>query len=486
MLGLRRRIAIFCAKSVGMIIRKCSSRRGSVLPGYVAQLIDPDILQEMAEMVREKIIVAMGTNGKTTTNSIICHALRTEGKKALINRTGANMLNGVISAFVLAAGRWGRLDVDYACIEVDEFASAEILPKLKPDVVLLTNLFRDQMDRFGEIDVVRDRIRAAVAGVPGAKVVSNCDDILSYSLASGCGRPVVTYGISQQIFDSISSPEVRESIFCPSCGKKLAYAFFHYGQLGIYECPYCGWRRPQPDYTAENIAFEKQGYAFEIGGQQIHSRAKAPYNVYNTLSAYASLQALGAPVGKFGRAVESFRYENNREEIFHINGARVCLHLAKNPVGFQQKISIIRKDAGPKDIIVQINDAAQDGRDISWLWDVDFQYLRDADARTIGVAGTRSLDMALRLKYDDIPCRLVKDMAGYLRGITQNGTGNVYLVVNYSGLCHANRMLHKMEDAAEADRRPRTIGIKRQVFKPWLTGKGTAQPTGKAERRGIL
>ncbi len=114
MLGLRRRIAIFCAKSVGMIIRKCSSRRGSVLPGYVAQLIDPDILQEMAEMVREKIIVAMGTNGKTTTNSIICHALRTEGKKALINRTGANMLNGVISAFVLAAGRWGRLDVDYA------------------------------------------------------------------------------------------------------------------------------------------------------------------------------------------------------------------------------------------------------------------------------------------------------------------------------------------------------------------------------------
>ena len=161
----------------------------------------------------------------------------------------------------------------------------------------------------------------------------------------------MTYGISQQIFDSISSPEVRESIFCPSCGKKLAFAFFHYGQLGIYECPYCGWRRPRPDYTAEHIAFEKQGYAFEIGGRRIHSRAKAPYNVYNTLSAYASLQALGAPVGKFGRAVESFCYENNREEIFHINGARVCLHLAKNPVGFQQKISIIRKDAGPKDIM---------------------------------------------------------------------------------------------------------------------------------------
>ncbi len=454
MFGLRRRIAIISAKCVSMAIRKFSNCKGSVFPGYVAQWIDPDILAEMVGLVREKIIVIMGTNGKTTTNSIICHALRAEGKKVLINRTGANMLNGVISAFVLAADSKGRLDVDYACIEVDEFASMQILPKLKPDFMLLTNIFRDQIDRFGEIDIVCERIQDAIAQVPEVKLISNCDDILSYELASKCGRPIVTYGINQQIFDDISSPEVRESIFCPSCGQKLRYDFFHYGQLGIYQCPHCGWKRPTPDYTAGNIVLQEKGYAFEIDNISINSRAKGPYNVYNTLSAYASIKAMGATTDSFKGAVESFNYENNREETFAIHGSQVCLHLAKNPVGFQQKISMILKDLRPKDIIVQINDAAQDGKDISWLWDVDFQYLKDANAKSIGVAGTRSLDMALRLKYDDIPCRLVKDMGSYIQKLSREGTGRIYIIVNYSGLRGANRMLHKMQDSIAAQPNP--------------------------------
>lgn len=450
MLGLRGRVAVLCAKAVSMALRLCSRRKGSVLPGFVARCIDPGILQEIAGMVQGKIIVVMGTNGKTTTNSIICHALRAEGKRVLINRTGANMLNGVISAFVLAADSRGRLDADYACIEVDEFASVQVLPKLKPDFVLLTNLFRDQIDRFGEIDIVRSRIQAAVAKAPKATVISNCDDVLSFALASKCGRPMVTYGMDQQVFDGSSSPKVRESIFCPVCGKKLAYEFYHYGQLGIYECPFCGWKRPEPDYTAEGVILQEKGYAFGIGGVRIHSRAKAPYNIYNTLSAYAALQAMGAPTGRFREAVESFHYGNNREEAFTINGARVYLHLAKNPVGFQQKISMILKDGSPKDLILQINDAAQDGKDISWLWDVDFLYLKDANAKTIGVAGTRRLDLALRLKYEDIRCRLVKDMEDYLQGLSQNGTGSIYLVVNYSGLRSANQMLHKMQGGSVA------------------------------------
>ena len=448
MLGLRRRVAILCAKCISMAIRKLTNRKGSVFPGYVAQLIDPEILPELAGMVREKIIVAMGTNGKTTTNSMICHALRAEGKKVLINRTGANMLNGVISAFALAADGKGKLDIDYACMEVDEFASLKILPKLKPDFVLLTNLFRDQIDRYGEIDIVRERIQEALAEAPGATLVSNCDDVLSFALASGSGRPVVSYGINQQMFDAVSSPQVRESIFCPSCGGKLEYDFFHYGQLGIYHCPCCGWERPHPDYTAEHISLQESGYSFALEGMQMQSQAKGPYNVYNTLSAYAALKAMGAPTGRFKEAVESFNYGNYREETFAVRNAKVCLHLAKNPVGFQQKISMILKDESPKDLIVQINDAAQDGKDISWLWDVDFQYLKEAHAQTIAVAGSRRLDMALRLKYDDIPCRLVRDMGACVDKLAQNGTGNIYLIVNYSGLRSANRMLHKMQGLA--------------------------------------
>lgn len=447
MSGFRRRVAVLCAKWVSVMVRILRRRGGSVLPGYVAQLIDPGILPAMAEMVKNKIIVTMGTNGKTTTNSMICHALRAEGKRVLINRTGANMRNGIISSFVAAADCRGRLDVDYACIEVDEFAAAQVLPALQPDCILLTNLFRDQIDRFGELDIVCERIRDAIASVLGAVLAVNCDDPLLYALASGCGNSFMAYGLDEQIFDDISNPEVRESTFCPLCGRKMEYAFFHYGQLGAYRCPHCGWKRPLPDCRAEGIEIQDGRYRFELDGMTIYSQAKAPYNVYNTLSAYVALKAANAPVDGFQAAAESFDYENRREETFFMHGTRICLCLAKNPVGFQQKISLICKDASSKDILVQINDAAQDGKDISWLWDVDFQHFKAAHAATVSVAGTRRLDMALRLRYDDISCYLVENTESAVRQLAQSGTGNLYLIVNYSGLSAANRMLHRLQQS---------------------------------------
>ena len=234
---LRSKLAIKCAKTTSYLIKKLNRGSGVTLPGYVARLIDPQILSTMASMVREKTIVTMGTNGKTTTNSILYHALKAEGKSVIINRTGANMLNGIISAFVLSTDRHGQLDADYACIEVDEIASVGVLPQLKPDYALLTNISRDQLDRFGEVDITYNKLKTAVTSVPDTKLIINCDDILSYALAKESQNPFVTYGISEQIFDDISRSEIRESIFCRSCGKKLEYDFFHYGQLGIYHCP---------------------------------------------------------------------------------------------------------------------------------------------------------------------------------------------------------------------------------------------------------
>ncbi len=453
MLELRRRLAMFCGKIAGAIVRRIGKGRGSVLPGHVARLIAPDILSYMADKFQGKIIVTMGTNGKTTVNSMIYHALEAEGKKVIANRAGANMLNGVVAAFVQAAKRGGKLDADYACIEVDEFASTQILPRLKPDCVLLTNLFRDQIDRFGEIDTIRDRIKAAISSVPKAVFVSNCDDFISYTLALECGNPVVAYGINERIFDGISSSEVRESTFCRYCGAKLEYDFFHYGQLGIYHCPSCGWERPAPDYTAEEISLQETGYAFSIDGIPIRSRASAAYSVYNTLAAYTALRVSDAPTGRFRQTIEEFNYGNNREGTFAVNGSRVHLHLVKNPVGFQQKISLVMKDAAPKDIIIQINDNFQDGTDISWLWDVDFLYLRDANAASITVTGIRRLDMALRLKYEDIACEPAQDLEKAVRELSVNGTGNIYMIVNYTGLFPANQMLRKMQAASEKGRK---------------------------------
>ena len=174
---LRSKLAIKCAKATSSLIKKMNRGSGVTLPGYVARLIDPKILNEMAGQVREKIIVTMGTNGKTTTNAILCRALESEGKKVIINRTGANMLNGIISAFVLSTDKKGRLDADFACIEVDEIASVGVLPRLTPDCALLTNISRDQLDRFGEVDITYNKLMAAVTSVPKTTLIINCDDI---------------------------------------------------------------------------------------------------------------------------------------------------------------------------------------------------------------------------------------------------------------------------------------------------------------------
>lgn len=444
---IRSRIAIRCAKITAAVIRKLNRGSGVTLPGYVARKIDPKILSVMSEMVREKIIVTTGTNGKTTTNSILAHVLKAEGKKVVFNRTGSNMQNGIISTFVLETDKKGRLDADYACIEVDENASVGVFPQLKPDGILLTNLSRDQLDRFGEVDITRGKIKKAVLSVPEAKFILNCDDVLSYSLAQECKNPVVTYGINEQIFDDISRSEIRESIFCRACGKKLEYEFFHYGQLGIYHCQNCGFSHPTPDYAASKIEYSNETYSFEIDGIFIDSGAGSPYNVYNTLSAYAALGAINAPHKRFKEAVESFDYRNNRESVFQISGARVQLHLAKNPIGFQQKISLLLKDPSPKDVVIQINDAVQDGTDISWLWDVDFQYLADSNVASITTAGTRRYDMGLRLKYEDIESGVTEELEETVKTLAESGTGNLYIIVNYTGLYRTNHMLSVLADA---------------------------------------
>lgn len=451
---LRSRFAVRCAKITSFLSKKMNRGSGATLPGYVARRIDPNILKEISGQVRDKILVTMGTNGKTTTNAILCRALEAEGKKVIINRTGANMMNGIISAFVLATDRKSRLDADFACIEVDELAAAGVLPQLSPDCGVLTNISRDQLDRFGEVDITFNKLMAAVASVPEMKLIITCDDILSCSLAQESGNPYVTCGISEQIFDDISRSEIRESIFCRKCGSKLEYDFFHYGQLGIYHCPSCGWERPEPDFSAENITMREDGlYSFDLDGEHIDSTARTPYNIYNTLSAYTALKTAGAGYKKFKEMIESFDYGNNRESVFHIDGAKVQLHLAKNPIGFQQKVSLVLKDLAPKDIIIQINDTLQDGTDISWLWDVDFQYLADSNASSITTAGTRKYDMGLRLKYEDIPCRSTEDMEGTILELAKSGTKNLYVIVNYSGLYRTNHLLAELEKKSEGGSR---------------------------------
>ena len=440
---VRRLTAIWAAKIVSTACR-LSGRQGVTFAGKVALKLDPKILSDLASQVLEKIFVVCGTNGKTTTNNLLCSAIESEGKKLVCNHTGSNMLAGVAAAFVLAAKNTGKLDADYACIEIDEASTLRIFPHFKPDFMVLTNLFRDQLDRYGEIDTTMDILKRAMQMAPEMTVIVNGDDALSAYLAMESGNPYKTYGITEQVFQEQNDNEIREGRFCKRCGAKLEYEFYHYSQIGKYHCPSCGFTRPEPDFNASNIDMS-DGLQFDVDGRHIAASYRGFYNIYNILAAYSAGRTAGMELAGFERVLSDFNPQNGRMEHFQIDGTDIILNLAKNPAGFNQNISAVMEDEKDKDIIIVINDNAQDGTDISWLWDVDFDRFADRSIRSITVSGIRCQDMRLRMKYVDIPSELIADVKSALEARIKDGCKNLYVLVNYTALFSTRSLLKQME-----------------------------------------
>lgn len=440
---IRRIFAVWVAKFVKTACQ-IAGKQGVTLAGKIALKIDPGILQELSGQVRKKIFVTCGTNGKTTTNNLLCSAIEGEGQKVVCNHTGSNMLNGVVSAFVLTAGLNGNLDADYACIEIDEASTVRIFPHFKPDYMILTNLFRDQLDRYGEIDITMNLLKKAMEMAPVMKVIVNGDDSLSAYLAMESGNEYVTFGISQPYFKQEQSKEIREGQFCKKCGEKLEYNFYHYSQLGEYYCNNCGFKRPQLDFDAKSI---KAGgkLSFDVDNVHISANYRGFYNIYNILAAYAAGRVAGLELKNYNQILADYNPQNGRMESFLVKDTEIILNLAKNPAGFNQNISAVMEDEREKDIIVLINDNSQDGTDVSWLWDVDFDRFKDMNAKSITVSGIRCQDMRLRLKYVDIPSKLEPDVETAIREKIEKGVGNLYVLVNYTALYSTHNILKKIE-----------------------------------------
>lgn len=440
---VRRLAAIWAAKIFSLACR-ISGRQGVTYAGKLALKIDPQILHDLAGQVREKIFVTCGTNGKTTTNNLLCSVLEAEGKTVVCNQTGSNMLAGVAAAFVLAAKNTGKLDADYACIEIDEASTLRVFPHFKPDYMILTNLFRDQLDRYGEIDTTMDMLDRAMKMAPEMTVIVNGDDALSAYLAMESGNPYQTYGISEHVFDSHNEHEIREGRFCKKCGAKLEYDFYHYSQIGSYHCPGCAFARPAIDFDASRINMT-DGLAFDVEGRHIEANYKGFYNIYNILAAYSAARCAGLEIPKFEEVLLNFNPQNGRMEQFLIGETKVTLNLAKNPAGFNQNISAVMEDQRDKDIVIVINDNAQDGTDISWLWDVDFDRFAEKSIRSITVSGIRCFDMQLRMKYVDIEAEAIAGVRNAIEARLADGCKNLYVLVNYTALFTTRNMLAEMQ-----------------------------------------
>ena len=446
-MGIRSAVATTAGRVVHAVLHDVLHRAASQLPGRVALAIDPQVVAHLRHKVCSGSVVVCGTNGKTTTTNLIASALEAAGMSVLCNRDGANMLPGVASA--LLPGR----TADWAVIEADELSCIHILPPSRPTYLVLLNLFRDQLDRSGEIDHVQDVIVRALASSPETTLLTCGDDPLCMGVAEraeAAGTRVLAFGVDEDL--GLPADRVPEARFCQRCGAELSYAYRAYAQLGAFRCPACGFARPALDYRATKVRVGYESVAFEVsGGEAVSWSVQASfggvYLVYNLLAAAAVAQRAGVSPSTFRRVLDGFNPGNGRLQHFVIGGHPVVLNLAKNPTGLNQNISLMLADERPKAVHVIINDEANDGRDISWLWDVDFERLGGReDVRCVIAGGHRANDLQVRLKYAGVAAPVVLSIDDALdRAFAMSGQDPLYVLTNYSALWPTKAELERKE-----------------------------------------
>ena len=426
---MRKLLAIWAAK-LSAVAGRMIGKKSSSTPGDIALKICPDIIKILSKNITKGIIVTCGTNGKTTTNNLLNTALLKCGYKTVCNNLGANMVNGIATAFATASSITGKLEADYAVLEIDEASARRVFAHLTPDYMVITNLFRDQLDRYGEIDITVDLLNEAINMAGGVKLILNGDDPLTVQF--GEGRDAKYFGISEQVLPQID--ETKEGQFCAKCGHEQEYNFFHYSQLGDYYCPNCGNKRPDIDFDATNVDLSGSMKFTVNKNVKIDVNYRGFYNIYNILAVYSALSVMGIDTSGFNGMLADYKPQIGRMELIDL-GKPVILNLAKNPAGFNQAIQTVMLDKRKKDVIVAINDLANDGRDVSWLWDVDFDKLSDENLNTLTTTGIRLYDISLRFKYADVKVdNITRSMKKAIKRCLETDAEVCYILVNYTAL----------------------------------------------------
>lgn len=383
---VRLGLAVAIAKSVTTTVQRLNIGAGSVLPGAVARRIYPGLLPLLFKQVRNGVILVVGTNGKTTTSLLLRSILERQGAKVVHNATGANLINGLVTALLENTDLVGRLKADYAILEVDENILPLLLKDCEPQYILGLNLFRDQLDRYGEVDTISHRWKNAIEPLPAnTVVVLNADDPTLCYLGQQLPQKVLFFGLNEPELYLSEIPHAVDSIYCPSCGHLLDYEGVYLSHQGDYACPSCGFKK------AKLAVNSKEWSQILIG----------VYNKYNTLAAGLMAEAIGVERRIVDDTIQNFKAAFGRAEELTVDGKNVRILLSKNPVGMNETIravSDLQKEGKASTSLVVLNDRTPDGTDVSWIWDVDTENLV-ALGGTIVVSGDRVYDIALRLKY---------------------------------------------------------------------------------------
>ncbi len=373
-------LLIWISKLIVFLSRALGLGAGSTWPGHIALMANKNFIRELkTQNSKLKTILITGTNGKTTTSKMLRTILETNGQKVIHNEAGANLLNGIASSIVLHSSILGALNYAYAIFEVDENTLPLLLDEITPDVLVVLNLFRDQLDRYGEVDNIAAKWHKALLKLPkNVDVILNADDPQVAFLEKNISAQVSYFGLDDKSLYLKTKPHAMDSGFCPNCREKLIFEGIYLSHLGKWQCKSCRLKRPALDYNKK------------------HKVLPGLYNFYNVQAAILVAKKLNVKDNVIEQSLQSFIPAFGRQEEFNIKGKRIKIFLSKNPTGFNESIRTA-KELGAKNVLLVLNDRIPDGRDISWIWDVDFEELDDM--QSIVVSGDRVYDLGLRLKY---------------------------------------------------------------------------------------
>lgn len=444
---MRITLILILAKAFFYLSRWLGIGSGLTWPGHLVLFLEPHFLERMIPQFKKGVCLVSGTNGKTTTTQALAAILRKNGWAVVTNASGANLPNGLASALVTQTSWRGEIEADIGVFEVDEAAFPEVLRMTGARVVILLNLFRDQLDRYGEVNLLLAKWGESLANLAhSATIFINGDDPALAFLGESLHPPVLFFGLSAEGYQRLPPPHHADSLFCLNCNQRLDFRICFFSHLGKWSCRSCGHRNPTLQFTAQVLRSSSEEMDFLINGSlALKTELIGLYNVYNLLAVVAAAQHFGIRDELITGSLSSFSPRFGRQERLTVEGRLVKIFLSKNPAGFNENLRLISSFYRPEDrLVLVLNDGIADGRDVSWIYDVDFEDFPSLFQEGYCLSGRRALDLALRLKYAGFAkASLVsKDLAEVLRqSLSSLDKGTLYVLPTYTAMLAVRRIL---------------------------------------------
>lgn len=440
-INIKSILSIFFAK-VTAFLAKHLVKGGSNFPGKIALKIDKTILKTVSRGY--KVILVTGTNGKTTTTSMIYNILKENGFNVITNNTGANLYPGIIACFISNFSFFKRTKNAYAVIEVDEANVKFITEHITPEIITVTNLFRDQLDRYGEVYTTLVKILEGVEKVPESKLVLNGDESLLGKL--NVKNPCIYYGFNVPIHDENSLDLNADAKFCKFCKAPYSYNFVTYNHLGDFYCPECGYKRAELSYGVNEIyELTPTNSSVRINDTDVLISQSGAYNIYNGLCAFSIAKELGIDDSVITTSLQNQSSSFGRQEQIKIDNKEVQIILVKNPAGYNQALDTLSLNQEEFSALFMLNDNYADGRDVSWIWDVNFEKISSLNINNIFVSGIRMYDMAVRLKVAGLDTHkfiLEEDYEKLTEKLKASSSNKIYILATYTAMINYRKYLH--------------------------------------------